>query len=369
MARILTTHTGSLPRPEDLSDMMLARDQDQPIDEAALQERIAAAIVDVVRRQVEIGIDVVSDGEYSKTSYTAYIKDRLSGFEGGPNRPSSADLDKQEFPDFIRETSHAVEMPTNNGPVSLRDSSAVRRDIANLKAALARANHQTAFMTSPSPGQIARFMPTTYYKTHEEYLYALAEAMRDEYSAIVNAGCVLQLDCPDLASGRSNQFAHLSLEEFRQVAALHVNVINHAVQGLPADRMRLHVCWGNYEGPHNRDIPLHDILDVILRANVGTYLVEAANPRHAHEWKVWREFELPAGKSVVPGVIDSCTNYIEHPELIVERLLHFADVVGPQRVMAGTDCGFGTALGPRKVAPTIAWAKLQAMVEGARLAS
>jgi 5-methyltetrahydropteroyltriglutamate--homocysteine methyltransferase len=367
--RILTTHTGSLPRPKDLFDIMVARDRGQPVDEAALTQRIASATAEVVKRQVEAGIDVVSDGEYSKTSYTAYVKDRLTGFDGEPLQTSRATLDQIEFPDFSRELGNQVHTPSCNGPVSLKDSSAVRRDIANLQAALKGANHADAFMTSPSPGQIARFMPSTYYKSDEEYLYALADAMKDEYQAIVGAGFILQLDCPDLASGRSNQFADLSLEQFKEVVALHVKVLNAAIDGLPQDRLRLHLCWGNYEGPHNRDVALRDIIDLVLEAHVGAVLFEAANPRHAHEWKMWRDVPLPPGKSVVPGVIDSCTNYVEHPELVAERLVNFAGVVGRERVMAGSDCGFGTALGVRKVAPSIAWAKLQAMAEGARLAS
>ncbi|HEX6512195.1 MAG TPA: cobalamin-independent methionine synthase II family protein, partial [Chloroflexota bacterium] len=345
--RILTTHTGSLPRPADLSEMMLARDRGQPYDPEALEARIASATIEGVKRQVETGIDVVSDGEYSKTSYTAYVKDRLTGFEGEQLQTSSINIERQEFPDFLRVAGNQVSMPSCNGAVALKDPSGVRRDIANLQAALKAANHSRAFMTSPSPGQIARFMPTTYYKRHEEYVYALADAMKDEYQAIIAAGLTLQLDCPDLASGRGNQWAALSLEEFRELAALHVAAINHAVDGLPRERIRLHVCWGNYEGPHNHDVPLRDIVDVVLQANVGALLFEAANPRHAHEWKVWREVDLPAGTTLIPGVLDSCTNYIEHPELVAERLERFAGVVGAGRVTAGTDCGFGTSLGER----------------------
>jgi 5-methyltetrahydropteroyltriglutamate--homocysteine methyltransferase len=367
--RILTTHTGSLPRPADLSELMLARDRGRPYDAAALERRIVSATAEVVKRQVEAGIDLVSDGEFSKTSYTAYVKDRLNGFEGEQLQVSSATRDKEEFPDFYRDPGNRVSMPSCNGPVSLRDPSAVRRDIATFQAALHASGHTAGFMTSPSPGQIARFMPTTYYQTDEEYLYALAGAMQDEYRAIVQAGLVLQLDCPDLASGRANQFAHLGIDDFRQIVRLHVDVLNHALHGLPEDRLRLHLCWGNYEGPHNHDVPLRDIVGEVLRANVGAILFEAANPRHAHEWKLWRDVELPDDKIVVPGVIDSCSNYIEHPELVAERLRHFADLLGPDRVMAGSDCGFGTSLGVRKVAPSIAWAKLEAMVEGARLAS
>lgn len=367
--RILTTHTGSLPRPRDLYDMMLAKDRGQDYDEAALAQRIVSATAEVVKRQADMGIDVVSDGEYSKTSYTAYVKDRLTGFAGEQRQASSFPLYKDEFPDFTREPGNQVATPSNDGPVSLADPTAVRRDIQTLKAAVAAATPVDVFMTAPSPGQISRFMPTSYYTSEEEYLAALVEAMRDEYRAIVEAGFVLQLDCPDLGSGRANQFLGVSNEEFRQIAAMHVAKLNSAVEGLPRERLRLHICWGNYEGPHNHDLELKDIVDVLLQANVGGLLFEAANPRHAHEWKVWRDVDLPRETVLIPGVIDSCTNYVEHPELVSERLVRLAEIVGPERVMAGTDCGFGTSLGPRHVAPSVAWAKLASMVEGARLAS
>lgn len=367
--RILTTHTGSLPRPEDLKAMMLAKDRGERVDEAALQDRIVSATHEVVRRQAEIGVDIVSDGEFSKTSYTAYVKDRLTGFEGEPQQASSVNVERQEFPDYHRDPGNQVFTPSNNGPVTLRDGSAVRRDIATLKAALEGVSQVDAFMTAPSPGQIARFMPSSYYKSDEDYLRALADAMRDEYQAIVDAGFILQLDCPDLASGRFNQFAHLSTPQFLEIAAQHVDMVNYAIRDLPRERMRLHICWGNYNGPHNHDLELSEIADILLRANVGAFLFEAANPRHEHEWKVWKDHPLPNGVSIVPGVIDSCTNYVEHPELVAERLTRFANIVGKERVLAGTDCGFGTSLGPRPVAPSVAWTKLQAMTEGARIAS
>ena len=367
--RILTTHTGSLPRPADLHEMMLAMDRGEAHDGTALQRRIPEAIAQVVKRQVDLGIDVVSDGEYSKTSYTAYVKDRLNGFEGEQRQVSSIGLYKDEFPDFTRIPGNQVFTPSNDGPVTLRDSSAVRRDIAVLKAAADAAKPTGVFMTAPSPGQISRFMPTSFYQREEDYLHALASAMRDEYQAIVEAGFTLQLDCPDLASGRSNQLLNLSDDEFRKQAALHIAVVNEATAGLPRERLRLHICWGNYEGPHNHDLELKEIVDVLIQANVGALLFEAANHRHAHEWKVWRNVPLPAGTKLIPGVIDSCSNYVEHPELVAERLVRFADIVGPENVLAGTDCGFGTSLGVRHVAPSVAWAKLGSMVEGARLAS
>jgi len=366
--RILTTHTGSLPRPDDLAGMMLAFDRGELKDVQRLRERVAEATAEVVRKQAETGLDIVSDGEYGKTSYTAYVKERLTGFEGETLRQFRNDRERQEFPDFTRESSSHVKMPSNNGPVSLKDPEAVRRDVANLKAALAGVQVQDAFMTAAPPGQIARFMPSTYYKDEEEYLYALADAMRDEYETIVGAGFILQLDCPDLASGRS-ALSHLTIEQFRDVDRLHVKALNYAVRDLPRDRLRLHICWGNYQGPHNDDVPIQDILDVVLEANVGAFLFEAANPRHAHEWKVFEKIKLPAGKKIVPGVLDSCTNYIEHPELVQERLVRYAELVGRENVLAGVDCGFGTSVGLNRVAPTIAWAKLRSMVEGAQLAS
>lgn len=387
-ARILTTHAGSLPRPSDLVDLILHADRGEPVDTAALRQRIAEATVEVVRRQVELGIDIPSDGEYSKQSYATYVKERLTGFGGAP-RPPASGVGREEFPDWVRRHNTPVQFPTNNAAVQLRDPSRVREDIANLQAALKHAHApgqpaagpsngvqaatseaaHAAFMSAASPGVIETFMPTSYYPSDRAYLQALAEAMRDEYRAIVDAGFVLQVDCPDLAMSRTTRFADLSDAEFRKLAALHIEMLNLALEGLPRERVRLHLCWGNYEGPHNHDVPLTLILDVALEANVGGLSFEAANPRHAHEWKVFSTASLPSGLVLIPGVIDTCTTYVEHPELVSERLLHFADAVGPERVIAGTDCGFGTSVGPRHVPPSIAWAKLGSLVEGARLAS
>jgi 5-methyltetrahydropteroyltriglutamate--homocysteine methyltransferase len=262
-----------------------------------------------------------------------------------------------------------VTYPTNNGPISLRDPGAVHRDIASFKSALDGVHTADAFMTAASPGVIDTFMPSTFYSSEADYLGALGQAMRDEYQAIVQAGFVLQIDCPDLAMSRHTRFNDRTQDEFRATAQMHVDILNQALAGLPRERLRLHMCWGNYEGPHNRDIPLAEIIDVALRANVGAISIEAANPRHAHEWQLFREVQLPAGTKLIPGVIDSCTNYIEHPDLVAERIVRFAEVVGAENVIAGTDCGFGTSVGPRHVAPSIAWAKLQSLVEGARIAS
>jgi 5-methyltetrahydropteroyltriglutamate--homocysteine methyltransferase len=363
---ILTTHTGSLPRPTDLADMMLQHDAGQLTDVDALRRRIASATSEVVRRQAEIGIDILNDGEYGKVSYSGYVKERLSGFGGEPRR---RDLSDPEFPDWVRPFRPQVQYPTNNAPVELRDPSAVRRDIDNLRTALEGVPRKDVFMTAASPGVIDTFMPTTHYASDEEYLTALAHAMRDEYRAIVEAGFVLQVDCPDLAMSRTMRFRSLSDAEFRDVAGMHIRALNLALEGLPRERVRLHLCWGNFAGPHVHDIPLASIVEIALAAQVGGVSFEAANPRHAHEWKVFRSVGLPPDLVLIPGVIDSCTTYVEHPDLVAERLGHFVDIVGEDRVIASTDCGFGTSVGPRDVPPSIAWAKLQAMVEGARIAS
>jgi 5-methyltetrahydropteroyltriglutamate--homocysteine methyltransferase len=364
--RILTTHTGSLPRPPDLSELMLKRDAGQFDDEVSLRQHIARATAEVVTRQRETGIDILNDGEYSKVSYSGYVKERLSGFAGEPRQRNLAD---PEFPDWQRPTPPRVRYPTNNGPVELRDPGGVRRDIANLQAATAGLPRTNVFMSAASPGVIDTFMPSTYYPNEEDYVRAIGAAMRDEYRAIVEAGFILQVDCPDLAMSRTLRFSHLSVEEFRQVARMHVDVLNDALQGLPRAQLRLHLCWGNFAGPHIHDVPLQDILDIALQARVGALSFEAANPRHAHEWKVFKNAALADDMVLIPGVIDSCTTYVEHPELVAERLQHFIDIVGPERVIASTDCGFGTSVGPRDVPPSIAWSKLRAMVEGARLAS
>ena len=367
-SRILTTHAGSLPRPPELVELILQRDRGELEDSALLDQRIADATLEVVRRQIEVGIDVPSDGEYSKASYATYVKERLTGFNGTPRSPNPG-FGSQEFPDWVRTHSSPVQFPTCDGPVAVRDSAQVRRDISTFKAALQDVGHAQAFMSAASPGVIETFMPTTYYRTDREYLEALALAMSDEYHAIVNAGLVLQVDCPDLAMSRTTRFSHLSDDEFRSLARMHVEVLNRAIDGLPPERIRLHLCWGNYEGPHNHDIPLQQILDVALEANVGALSFEAANPRHEHEWTVFQHAQLPERLILIPGVIDTCTNYIEHPDVVAQRVRRFADIVGPERVIAGTDCGFGTSVGPRHVAASIAWAKLSSLVEGAAIAS
>jgi 5-methyltetrahydropteroyltriglutamate--homocysteine methyltransferase len=367
--RILTTHTGSLPRPDDLVTMLYARDKGELQDQAAFEARVRTAVAEVVRRQIDSGVDIVNDGEAGKVGYSTYVKDRLTGFEGEAAPVRAADL--LEFPEYARRVFRANRMqrPACTGPISYKDKEALRKDIENFKAALQGVEPEEAFLSAASPGVISLFLKNDYYPNHEAYLEALANAMKEEYNAIYQAGFLLQVDCPDLAMGRHIQFAGAGLEEFRRNAELHVEALNHALSDIPPERMRLHLCWGNYEGPHHLDVPLRDIIDIVLKARPVGISFEAANPRHAHEWKVFHEFTLPADKVLIPGVLDSTTNYIEHPELVAERICRFAEVVGRENVIAGTDCGFATFAGIADVDPKIVWAKFRAMAEGARLAS
>lgn len=370
--RILTTHTGSLPRPDDLVRTMWARDEGVPVDARALAERVRAAVREVAALQAQAGVDVINDGEVSKPGFSTYVTSRLTGFDGESEPYPMADL--LEYPQMLERMSQDPgrrhrRNPSCTGPVALHDRQAVHTDIANLRAALAAVQHEEGFMTAASPGVIALTMKNRYYPTHEAYLYAVAEAMKAEYHAIVDAGFVLQLDCPDLAMGRQAWFAQAPLEEFRRVVQLHVEAINYAVADLPPERMRLHLCWGNYEGPHHHDVPLRQLVDLVLPARPQGLSIEAANPRHEHEWVVWEEIKLPEGKVLIPGVIDSTNNYIEHPELVAQRILRFARLLGRENVIAGCDCGFGTFVGNARVVPGIVWAKLASLVEGARQAS
>jgi 5-methyltetrahydropteroyltriglutamate--homocysteine methyltransferase len=368
--RILTTHTGSLPRPADLLGLLRDREEGRPSATATLNDRTRAAVFDVVRKQGETGLSVVNDGEQGRADYTIYVKDRLTGF-GGESSPWP-NPDAAEFPEWT-EIARQFAPPFQKrsactGPVEWKDWPAVERDIQNLRdAAAGRA--EEVFMTSPSPGQIGRFLQNRYYPSDEKYLYTLADVMKREYQAIVRAGFILQLDCPDLALGRHTQFAHLALEEFRKVCEMHVEVLNYAVADIAPDRMRMHICWASTGGPHHRDVPLRDIVDIVVKGRPGALLVSGANPRHEHEWKVWKDARLPDGKILIPGVIDSTTNFIEHPELVAERIVRYAGVVGRENVIAGVDCGFGTFAGRVQVDTNIVWHKLRALVEGARLAS
>ena len=369
--RILTTHTGSLPRPKDLLRLLQDREEGRPTTEATLVSRTRAAVLDAVQKQREIGLSVVNDGEQGRADYTIYVKDRLTGFAGESS--SWPNPDAEEFPEWTEMARQFAppfqKRPACTGPVAWKDWPAVERDIQNLEDAAAAAGADEVFMTSPSPGQIGRFLQNRYYLNDEKYLYTLADVMKREYKAIVDAGFILQIDCPDLALGRHTQFANLTLREFRDIAAMHVEVLNYAVAELPADRMRIHVCWASTGGPHHRDVPLRDIVDIVVQARPIGLVIAGANPRHEHEWKVWKDVKLPAGKVLVAGVIDSTTNFIEHPELVAERIERYASVVGRENVIAGVDCGFGTFAGRVQVDTNIVWHKLRALVEGAVLAS
>jgi 5-methyltetrahydropteroyltriglutamate--homocysteine methyltransferase len=370
--RFLTSHTGSLPRPEDLIRTMFAKEEGVPVDATALGARIKAAVAEVVRRQVEAGVDVVNDGEMSKPSYATYVKDRLTGFDGASHPLQYADL--VEFPGMARRVfgdpgRARRRTPACTGPIAVRDAGAAAADAANLATALTGVKAAEGFLTAASPGVISLFFKNEHYPSQEAYLFAIAAAMRHEYAAVARAGFVLQVDCPDLAMGRHIQYAQLSVEEFRAKARLHIEALNQALADVPPEQSRVHLCWGNYEGPHHRDVPLADILDVVFTARPAGISFEAANPRHAHEWAVFERLKVPAGKVLLPGVIDSTTNFIEHPELVAERISRLARLVGRENVIASTDCGFGTWVGQSAVDPDVAWAKLATLAEGARLAT
>jgi 5-methyltetrahydropteroyltriglutamate--homocysteine methyltransferase len=372
--RILTTHTGSLPRPEGLLSLLRAKESGTLSNRAEFDDAVRDAVAETVRRQVAAGVDIVNDGEMSKVGYSTYVKDRLSGFEGESISLLGTLADIKDFPEygarlFSQSPAAALKMPACNGAIRYRDTHDLELDIANLKAATAGVKTEEVFMSAASPGVISVFLTNSHYKTRDAYLAALADAMRTEYEAIYRAGFLLQVDCPDLAMNRHIQFADLKTSEFRKQAAAQIEALNHALANIPADAVRLHLCWGNYEGPHHRDVPMKDILDVVLKAKPAGISFEASNPRHEHEWKVWKEIKLPAGKALIPGVLDSSTNFIEHPELVAERIVRFANVVGRENVIAGSDCGFSTFAGMAVVDPKITWAKLQAMAEGARIAS
>jgi 5-methyltetrahydropteroyltriglutamate--homocysteine methyltransferase len=364
---ILTTHTGSLPRPPELLATLQRRDRGEG-DGDGLDAQVRDAVADVVRRQADSGVTVVNDGEAGKIGYATYVKERLDGF-GGEGSLSGIPSDMAEFPDYAQRVMGGMDfaMPACVGPVSYRGTDAVRADIANLKAALEGADVEDAFMSAASPGVIAVFLQNQHYSGHDDYVAALADAMKTEYDEIHRAGLVLQLDCPDLAM--SGHMQGEDLDAFRRRAKVNVEAINHATRDIPPDAMRMHLCWGNYEGPHHHDVALRDILDVVFEARPAAISFEAANPRHEHEWTVFEDVALPEGKVIIPGVIDSTTNYIEHPELVAQRLVRYGKLVGPENVIAGSDCGFATFASFLTVDPGITWAKLHAMADGAGLAS
>ena len=372
LTRFLTTHTGSLPRPDDLIRMMHAKEAGVPVEAGALAERGRQAVAEGGKKQAAAGIDLINDGEMSKPSYATYIKDRLGGFGGAGNTFVYQDL--AEFPQLEKRVfgdpgRSRRKTPACNAPIVLRDPQAAATDVANLQAALAGVTAAGGFMSAASPGVIGLFFRNEHYPSQEAYLTAIAEAMRHEYETIAQAGLVLQIDCPDLAMGRHIQYADLSLVEFRKRARLHVEALNHALRNIPAEQLRLHLCWGNYEGPHHRDVPLADIVDIVFMARPNAISFEAANPRHAHEWTLFERVRLPDGKLLIPGVIESKSNFIEHPELIAQRIGRYARLVGRENVIAGSDCGYGTWVGQAAVDPDVVFAKFAAMVEGARIAS
>ncbi len=372
--RILTTHVGSLPRPKVVADLLLKKDQGQSYDHAALDREVHQAVADIVARQVATGIDVVSDGETSKIGYATYIKERLTGF-GGENFVPKPNRDVADYPEFrqrmLQFTGPQVfRRLCCTGDVTRHDHDAVKLDIANFKSAITASKPTDAFMPAASPGVVSAFQPNRHYPTHAAYIGAVADAMKEEYEAIANAGIIVQLDSPDLAMARHTGFQDLTEAEFLKQAEQQIEALNHALENVPASSARLHLCWGNYEGPHDFDIPLQKILPIVLKAKPQAISFEAANPRHAHEWTVWRDAKLPDDKVLIPGVVDTCTNYVEHPELIAQRICQFAAIVGRERVLAGTDCGFATFVGATgRVDPEIAFRKLGSLVEGAKLAS
>jgi 5-methyltetrahydropteroyltriglutamate--homocysteine methyltransferase len=378
--RILTTHVGSLPRPEDLRALILQKQQGEAVDEAAFAARVKSAVAETVRHQAEAGIDIVADGEMGRIGFIPYVNERLAGIEPSASAESAnywgQSREYQAFPEFY---AWAASMPGTagqtgrtrwvcTGPVSYKGLPALRQDIATLKAALAGQRHEEAFMPAVSPSNLANWNRNEHYKTEEEYLYALAEALREEYRAIIDAGLILQVDDPLLASYYV-MHPEASLEDCRNWAIGRVEVLNHALSGLPAERIRYHTCYSINIGPRVHDMELKHLIDVMLRVNAGAYSFEAANPRHEHEWKVWQEVKLPEGKSVIPGVITHSSNIVEHPELIAERIGRFAHAVGRENVIAGADCGFASFAATCEVHPSIVWVKLQALADGAKLAT
>ena len=369
--RMLTTHTGSLPRSAKVVELLLAEQQNRGPRKAELDAAVREAIAHVVDKQIECGVDIVNDGEQGRTDYTVHVLDRLNGFAGESTPPlGTGDAEFPELAQLLAQFASPFQhRPACNGEVTWKDFAAAQADIDMSKKAMTGANATELFMTSPSPGQIARYLKNRHYKSEEAYVYALADVMKREYKAIVDAGFLLQLDCPDLAMLRHTVYLDKSLADFRKIIAINVAALNHAVADIPAERMRMHVCWGSTMAPRHTDVPLIDIIDIVLTAKPTAVSFPAANGRHEHEWKIWRDVKLPAGKVIIPGVIDSTVNTVEHPEVVAERILNFANVVGRENVIAGVDCGFGTFAGRVQVDTKIVWMKLQSLAEGARRAS
>ena len=370
--RFLTTHTGSLPRPDDLIQMMYAKESGVPVDREALGARVRSAVAEIVQKQADAGIDVVNDGELSKPSYATYVKDRLAGFGGSGNTfvyQDLADFPKLQQKVFGDPGRSRRKTPACNAPIAVRDPQAAVTDADNLKSALGSVKARGGFMSAASPGVISVFFRNDHYPSEEAYLYAIADAMRGEYEAAANAGFVLQIDCPDLAMGKHIKYYDVDLKTFRKAAQMNIEAMNHATANIPSEQLRMHVCWGNYEGPHHYDVPLADVIDLVFKARASYISFEAANPRHAHEWTLFETVKLPEGKVLIPGVIESKSNFIEHPQLIAQRIGRYAKLVGRENVMAGSDCGYGTWVGQAAVDADVVWAKLAALAEGARIAS
>jgi 5-methyltetrahydropteroyltriglutamate--homocysteine methyltransferase len=371
--RILTTHTGSLPRPDDLIRMTWAQADGVPVDAAAFDARVESAVREVVQKQLSAGVSVINDGEMSKPSYATYVKDRLNGF-GGSAIENYFFADLADYPKSSelvaanpgRRKRHA---PACNAAISVKDAEAADRDMVHLNAAVQGASPAGLFSSAASPGVVSIFFGNEHYASDEEYVFAIAEAMRHEYESIAAAGATVQLDCPDLAMGRHSSYASLDLPAFRKRVAMNIAALNHAVRNIPAERLRMHLCWGNYPGPHHCDVPLADIIDLVWTAKPPTILFEAANPRHAHEWTIFQSVRVPDDKVLCPGVIECQSNYIEHPELVAQRIERYASLVGRERVMAGVDCGFSIHAGMRGIDPDVVWAKLASLAQGAELAT
>ena len=373
VGRILTTHTGSLPRPDDLIRMMWAKGDGIPVDEGALARRVGDAVHEVVERQIDAGVSIVNDGEMSKPSYATYVKDRLHGFGG-------ESVERYFFADLVDYPRSAELVAANPGrrkrtapactaEISVRDREAIELDMATLGDSVAGADVAGTFTSAASPGVVSLFFANQFYATDEDYVFAIAEAMRHEYETIAAAGATVQLDCPDLAMGRHSAYARMDLDEFRRRAVLNIEALNHAVSNIPAEQLRMHLCWGNYPGPHHHDVDLADIIDLVWTAKPRTVLFEAANPRHAHEWKLFEDTKVPDDRILCPGVIEPQSNYIEHPELVAQRIERYAALVGRDRVMAGVDCGFSVHVGTQTIDPDVTWAKLRSLAEGAAIAS
>ncbi len=374
-SRILTTHVGSLPRSNEVVDLLERREHDAGAALPQFGATMRNAVAAIVKRQVDIGIDAVSDGETSKINYATYVRNRLTGFsDEGSTEPARPHLDLAPFPELRRKMalltgSRRSKRVACIGPIKYCGHADLAEDLANMKAAVAGAAPVDAFLNAASPGVVASFLPNRYYPSHEDYIEAVAAAMREEYEAIVAAGFILQIDCPDLAMSRHTAFQELSEQQFIKRAQFHVEVLNAALADIQADKVRVHVCWGNYEGPHTHDIALAKLLKIVLALKAKAFSIEAANPRHDHEWTLWNDIALPDDKILLPGVIDTSTNYVEHPDLVAQRIVRFASLLGRERVMASTDCGFGTSAGYGKIDPEIAFLKLATLVEGAKHAS